>query len=452
MISRLLFGACLVFSLNALGQQPKFSIEFQNESLESVLELVTRSTGYFFAYNSAIIDSSSRFSLKMQDVTLDEFLNRLLVGTGLEHQVLSDQVIIRQAPIDPAPINKVTFSISGRVLDSLNNLPISGANVFLSGTNIGSVTDLEGYYMIEDIPIGSYEVIFSHLSFNMVTADISGKTKGMQTANMKLSQRTKVLDTIHVVSRRLIGPDERKRFVRVFEREFLGRSTVAKKCVLLNPEVLDFIYDRPNDRLEVFALEPVKVENRLLGYQITYFFEKFTKTGDVLDFYGRARFENLRPSDKRQKRIWLRNRKRVYFGSFLHFRRSLVSNTLRKNDFRIALVKADFLREIQNANAEKIRSRDIVRESGDFHLLNFDGFLEVIYRRKTDEEYIRQFYESPDTDYQQSLLRLQKGSVKIKSNGGMEYPGIETYGYWYWERIGDLLPENYDPDFDEIEL
>jgi hypothetical protein len=28
----------------------------------------------------------------------------------------------------------------------------------------------------------------------------------------------------------------------------------------------------------------------------------------------------------------------------------------------------------------------------------------------------------------------------------MEYPGVATFGYWYWERIGDLLPENYDPD------
>lgn len=452
MIRHLLIGMMLSSSMLGYSQQKEFSVEFERESLESVLELVSRSTGFYFAYNSAVIDTTSRFTMKAENVTLDEFLNRLLVGTGLEHQVLADQVVIRQAPVIRMGSKRTFFSISGRVVDSLNRQPIPGANVFLSGTNIGSVTDLDGYYLIDRIPIGTYEVIFSHLSFDMLTRKVSGSRQGMQTINAELPQKTMVLDTVQVVSRRLIGPDERKRFIRIFENEFLGRSSIAEKCTLLNPEVLDFIYEGSIDKLEVFALEPVKIENRFLGYRITYFFEKFTKIGDVLDFYGKARFDDLRPANRRQKRSWERNRISVYFGSFLHFRRSLVEKNLRKNDFRIGLIETQKLTEVAKLPSKSVDIDQILKEDNGSFSLDFEGFLEVVYRRKADEMYKRQFYESPDERFQLSLLKLKGSALKLKSNGGMEFPGLETYGYWYWERLGDLLPENYDPEMDEIEL
>ncbi|MEQ9229057.1 MAG: STN and carboxypeptidase regulatory-like domain-containing protein, partial [Cyclobacteriaceae bacterium] len=180
MTRTLLVCLLLLFGSLANGQKRTFSINFENESFEAVLELVSTSTGYLFAYNSEIVPEGNRFSIKVEDVTIEEFLNKFLLGTGLEHQMLQDQVIIKETVIEPFNQNpKVSFSISGRVLDSLTSEPIPSVNVFLSETNIGGVTDLEGYNTIDRIPVGSYEVLFTHLSYEMETELVSRLSPGI---------------------------------------------------------------------------------------------------------------------------------------------------------------------------------------------------------------------------------------------------------------------------------
>ncbi len=455
MIRSLLICLPLLFGSLAHGQKRTFSISLENESFESVLELVSSSTGYLFAYNSEIAPQGSRFSIQVEEVTIEEFLNKFLLGTGLEHQMLQDQVIIKQTIIEPViQERKVTFSVSGRVLDSLTNEPIPSVNVFLSGTNIGGVTDLDGYYSIDRIPVGTYEVIFSHLTYEMKTELVSRHSPGIKTVNAAMSVQLNVLDTVEVVSRRLIGPKERDRYIRIFENEFIGRSSISSRCKLLNPEVLDFIYDPENDKLEVFALEPLEIENDYLGYEITYVFETFQRVGNHVNFYGKARFDNLKPAFKREARQWLKNRRSVYEGSFLHFRRSLIKDELRSNNFRISLVQSADLSGVPTANEVSLSREDILMpQDNSSYTLAFDNFLKVVYRRKPDEEYKNQFYEERGSlNYQLSLLTIGDRPVILRANGRMEFPGVATYGYWYWERMGDLLPENYDPETDDFDI
>ena len=67
--------------------------------------------------------------------------------------------------------------------------------------------------------------------------------------------------------------------------------------------------------------------------------------------------------------------------------------------------------------------------------------------KKPDDAYVDQFFDRGTVRFQQrSLLHLGEGGVSLKKNGRMELSGISTFGYWYWERIGDLLPENYNPE------
>lgn len=451
MIRCVILVSLLFLSQWVYGQVETFSIKVENESLESVLKLVSESTGYNFSYNSEIMNPAQRFTLDAEDVNLDEFLNRLLRGTGLRHQVFADQVIIKSMSLPPrSPEALKTFSISGQVLDSATGQAIPGVNVFLSETNIGAVSDLDGYFMIDRVPLGSYEVIFSHLTYRLHSELLRQEKTGMRTVNAVLGEETQFLDTLVVVSRRLIGPKERGKYLRIFMAEFLGRSTNANRCRITNPEVLDFIHDPANDKLEVFALEPIKIKNDYLGYEITYVFDRFTKIGNVVDFYGKARFDNLKPENKRQAAQWSRARKRIYYGSFLHFRRSLISNDLRKQGFRMKLIPTSDLGKVTEVNSVRVDVDDILTHVKEGFQLKFDGFLEVIFRKKPDEAYIEQFFNTGGYNTQMSLLHQKGVPVAIRTNGRLEYPGVETYGYWYWERLGDLLPENYDPELDEF--
>ena len=436
----------LFFSFSISAQQKEFSIQFEDESLESILELVTVSTDYLFSYNSEIANDRRRFTMKVEDTNLDDFLNRLLTGTFLEHQVFGQQVIIRYMS-NYAPVKRIpTFSISGQVKDSVTSKAIPSVNIFLSGTNLGGVSDLDGFYHIDGVPIGSYKVIFSHLSYDLITKEVMHESMGVRTIDAELPIKTVLLDTLQIVSKRLIGSEDRPKYLKWFESEFLGRSLNAFRCDILNPDILDFIYDQKLDKMEVFASGPLTVSNRYLGYEIMYVFEKFERTGNIVDFSGKARFSPLKPKNKREQRVWIRNRRESYFGSFLHFRRALLTDDLRKEGFRINIILTNDLGEVSGVQSKRIERSDMLIPTKEGYEMFFDGFLSITYRKSPDEAYVEQFFDPRVSSKQLSLLKLDKGSMSIKHNGRVEFKGLQTYGYWYWERIGDLLPENYYPD------
>jgi len=63
---------------------------------------------------------------------------------------------------------QTTGKIIGKILDSETNEPIAGANVLLLDTKLGSSTDLEGDFMILNIPPGTYNLEFQMIGYNTV--------------------------------------------------------------------------------------------------------------------------------------------------------------------------------------------------------------------------------------------------------------------------------------------
>jgi len=56
-------------------------------------------------------------------------------------------------------------SIQGSVTDSLNKEALVGANIFLKGTAIGGISDIEGNFRVTSVPAGTYTVRFSYLGY-----------------------------------------------------------------------------------------------------------------------------------------------------------------------------------------------------------------------------------------------------------------------------------------------
>jgi len=70
-------------------------------------------------------------------------------------------------------------SLRGAVTDSVTAKSLTGANVYLLGTALGSVTDLEGTYRIDRIPEGTYTVRVSYIGYRSKKIDVqisSGQT------------------------------------------------------------------------------------------------------------------------------------------------------------------------------------------------------------------------------------------------------------------------------------
>ena len=61
--------------------------------------------------------------------------------------------------------------ISGKVVDK-DNTPLFGANIILKGTFMGSTSDFEGNYRIENIDPGKYSLMISYIGYKSQELEI----------------------------------------------------------------------------------------------------------------------------------------------------------------------------------------------------------------------------------------------------------------------------------------
>lgn len=68
----------------------------------------------------------------------------------------------------PQPLPERTLmanTLSGRVLDAETNEPLIGANIVVLGTSLGAATDIDGNYVIYNIPEGKYSISGSMIGY-----------------------------------------------------------------------------------------------------------------------------------------------------------------------------------------------------------------------------------------------------------------------------------------------
>ena len=63
--------------------------------------------------------------------------------------------------------------INGRVIDKISKEPLPGVNVIIVDTPIGAATDINGYFLIENIQVGTYRLKASYVGYNsLIKTDV----------------------------------------------------------------------------------------------------------------------------------------------------------------------------------------------------------------------------------------------------------------------------------------
>ena len=63
-------------------------------------------------------------------------------------------------------------TIKGNITDSKTGNPLIGANILLLGTNLGNASDLDGTYMISNIPFGRYTLKVMFIGYENLEKEI----------------------------------------------------------------------------------------------------------------------------------------------------------------------------------------------------------------------------------------------------------------------------------------
>ncbi len=103
-----------------------------------------------------------------------------------------------------------TATVSGFVYDASNGEALIGANVFLEGTQIGSSTNVSGYYVIPKIPVGSYTLVIHYIGYEPVKRDIFLSVGDEKTINVNLKTASIELEKVVVTGETI--PEAEKLF------------------------------------------------------------------------------------------------------------------------------------------------------------------------------------------------------------------------------------------------
>jgi len=358
--------------------------------------------------------------------------------------------------------------ITGRVTDSRTGDPLVGVNIFFSRTTYGSTTDNNGFYTLDDIPPGRYELLVSMIGYKLVKESFQIDTDIKIDRDYKLDSQPIRMKEIVVSAK---SNREWKKNYRRFKSAFLGMSWNAEGCRIMNDYVLSF---KKNEHvLEAFASEPIIIENKGLGYRVIYTLEHFSDDKKIIRYSGDSFFEEMEPESSRESREWEKNRNLAYRGSFRHFLYTLSSRFDARFD-----VEADSLVEIQYwQRMASSRNDPIIQEGYRVYLpknfsrydpkyhplgldtlmflaenenelyLGFKGKMKIIYNKESEEHnFIPEQRGQTPKPYQTSFITLNKEKVIVDKKGRYtETYMIEQQGEMAWERVADQLPWDYWP-------
>lgn len=364
-------------------------------------------------------------------------------------------------------------SISGRVLNGQDQTPLPGTNVFLAQTTKGTVTDAEGRFTISGLKTSKYQLVVSHIGFKTVATTIELPVN--KPYRIVLQPDASQLDAITVRAKRKKGDNKREAHLAYFIKYFVGQSENAKLCRLTNPDALYF--DDKEDLFVAHATEPLQIVNEALGFTIKFQLDSFSVNNSthIVYYKGYSVFDTLASKDTEQTSFWAAQRRKAYYGSYMHFMRALYLNQLSREGFVVRDV-----REKRYQNGEKklvamvndssiaaksllngkptlyptikySRIIDTVRSTPVQPILKWPDILEVRYTREAETyDYYRHrdqsrygYQKKPQT----SMLRLLQPTVIVQADGqSFEPDGVKIQGYWSWELLADDLPFDYVPD------
>jgi hypothetical protein len=304
--------------------------------------------------------------------------------------------------------------IEGTVLDSETKSPISFATIYFSGTFAGTYSDNNGNFTLDISGNTSKPLTISAVGYYSTSP--SEFSPG-EHVTIYLIPKVYELKGIVVNARSMAR--QRKANMIFFKDTFLGTTTNARHCKIMNEDDIRFIYDKDSSILKAISLNPIIIENMALGYKVTYYLDEFelnTHTG-TMSFSGNIIFDEDLSIDEGQKKIFERRRKSTYLGSRMHFFRSLWSNDLNTNKFII-----------QNSAGENLDYKNIVvREDS---LIKF-----LIYYEKL---YIWYYTSQPVT-----IITFLKVAALFDKSGYFDPKAILWEGPMARQRVADWLPYEY---------
>lgn len=168
----------------------KITIQKENITVIEALKEVEKQSKLSVGYNDSQLIDKPAINLNLKNIDLEKALSIILKGTGFTYGIKRNYINIIPQPKTGAVVIK---QVTGRVVDEKNE-PLIGVNIRVEGTDDGTVTDLEGKYVIK-ASIGSI-LSFTYIGYISSYVKITDKN----VYNIQMSANVEALNEVVVTA------------------------------------------------------------------------------------------------------------------------------------------------------------------------------------------------------------------------------------------------------------
>ena len=170
----------------------------------TVIRSISEQTGYEFSYDETLLNKKiSKVSVNLKNEHIENVLKEVFKNTGISYKIVNNRVFLKddnsQRSVHSEPVVTVLQQqkkkISGVIVDD-TGLPVIGANIVLKGgAGVGTITNIDGEFTLEEIPDGA-TLLISYIGY--LDQEIL-VTKDKNTYQITLHEDTQKLDEVVVV-------------------------------------------------------------------------------------------------------------------------------------------------------------------------------------------------------------------------------------------------------------
>ncbi len=311
-------------------------------------------------------------------------------------------------------------NISGIVVDVKTNKPLGGASVYFDNTMLGTLTNSKGFFLIDISEDIQTPLVVSFMGYE---TKVLYKLTTVKDLKIYLKETADVLNEVTLNSKH---DWSRSLKLKEFKKHFLGESKNASSCKILNEEDIILIFDIDKKQLRARTINSILIENNNLKYLISTDLQKFeinysyaSKSGKFLDFLNVYYIGNnfYKSLEENPIRSTIKYRKSAYYGSTLHFMRTLAIENLENEYYNVYF-------EHYPVHSSKYIT---VTSVGD------DNIVKVEVEKKLDivfDNERQSTFEAEDFYIDKFGKYFPPGKVKFSGNFGRQ-------------RMGDALPLDY---------
>lgn len=194
----MVLGVCsLAFQLHAAeGAAQMISLKISKGTMVEVFKAIEDQSEYKFFYNDNQVNIRDLVDVNIQKGPIEQVLNNLFVGTDITYKIVKNHVVLTNKKMQEAEtlvMNQSGKRVSGKVTGQ-DGEPLIGVNVVVKGTTNGAITNIDGKYILENVPENAV-LEFSYIGYTQQNVNAGTKSN----LDIKLSEDTQKLDEVVVV-------------------------------------------------------------------------------------------------------------------------------------------------------------------------------------------------------------------------------------------------------------